>query len=48
VRDLETVDLRARKYQKIRQRNRHAGRPGAIRELNRPRPDLSRDFLIGE
>jgi hypothetical protein len=48
VRDLEPVDLRARKDEEICQRNRHARCPGAIGELNRPRPDVSRDLVIGE
>src|SRR5918996_3863686 len=48
VRELETVDPGARKDEEIRKGNGDPSGPGAIGELNRPTPDLSRNLVVGK
>src|SRR5215204_2814290 len=48
VRDLEAMDLGARKDEEVGEGNGHSGCPGAICELNRPMPDFSRDLVVGQ
>jgi hypothetical protein len=47
VRNFETVNPGARKDEKIRKGNDHAGCAGTVSESNRPLPDLNRDLVVG-